>query len=483
MAFRAFILGIESHLDAEIGPFPYADQAVRKWHAALIESGIPDSHIQTLTAPQATFAVLGSRLTRFAAAVPKVDTLVILIAARGFTYDEQSFLATWDTLADDADATAFAIPDLIAMLKDSPAKCVVVLWERLPWVDEDESEVDDFLEAGLSDSDKVAMLVTASPGETAHTAATLKTPLAAFLIAEAIAGRAGKALNPAGAITTRSLFVHLTDELPRLLRKHIDTEAVQTPRLLGNPALFDEPWLDLSAKLGGDAGKLLQDPEQLARVCFRSEKHVRVKDLTEWRKSFQIPESATASNRKFVARIASVDVKAEAEALIAAARTLFEYKRKDVDVEYDSDGTAVVRTPEFTYSVAAVLDADDPTKVTIASELSRLASLDFIRSEHFRELFQDKFDRMAFAFAKPIDVEALIDRFEEKPPTGVKLHVTDGTTLEMTIVGKPGRLTIERHAVSVQGRGGLLELFLGFLAKVGPLDADTGLKPMLPAKR
>ena len=253
--------------------------------------------------------------------------------------------------------------------------------------------------------------------------------------------------------------------------------------MLGNPAHFDEPWLDLSAKSGGEAGQLFQDPAQLARIYFRSDRFMRVKDLIEWRKSFQTPDSVTASNRKFVARVASADVKVEADELIAAARTLYEYKRKDVDVEYDSDGTAVVRTPEFTYSVTAQLDADDPSKVKITTELSRLASLDFIRSEGFRTLFQDKFDQMAFAFAKPIDVEALIDRFEDKPPAGVKLHVTDGTKLEMTLIGKPGRLTVDRHAVTVQGRGGLLELFLGFLAKVGPLEDDGGRKPMLPAKR
>ena len=87
-----------------------------------------------------------------------------------------------------------------------------------------------------------------------------------------------------------------------------------------------------------------------------------MKDLAGFRKTFSVPENHSPANRKFVARLAAPDIKADLDAVVAAAREHLQYKRKDIDLIADGDGVGTVRTPDFEYTVTADLDPADPSR-------------------------------------------------------------------------------------------------------------------------
>jgi hypothetical protein len=72
-----------------------------------------------------------------------------------------------------------------------------------------------------------------------------------------------------------------------------------------------------------------------------------------------------------------------------------------------------------------------------------------------------------FEFAVPVDVAEFVDRIEDAPPEGVKVHIASGAdAAEVRLAGFAGRVTMSRTAVTIEGRpgaGSLLDQFLAFL--------------------
>jgi hypothetical protein len=113
----------------------------------------------------------------------------------------------------------------------------------------------------------------------------------------------------------------------------------------------------------------------------------------------------------------------------------------------------------------------------IRRDVSRIRDAAVVRSPSF-VAFGRQFDALVFEFAEPIDVGAFADCLEDMPSAVAALTVSaDGRSAEATVPGVPGRIVVERTALTVRGRGkdagGLVDLLLAFLAAVGPVG-DTG---------
>lgn len=462
----AFIVAVEKHLDPSLGATPYAEAGAKAIADALTNAGYAKANQFVLLGPHATKTAIESRLRKLKKAVRKGEEVLAYWAGNGFKHNGNSCLTLWDTLSDDLVETSLALVDFVGALAATKARQVTLLLDAVA----DLTELFEF-------PDLTALSAT-QPDEPSHHSAALRGGVFSHLLVEAFNGRAGKAIDAEGRVTALTLHHFLDEELPRLLRKHFEAGVAQTPQLHGtqNPILAD-----LSHLLGSADGHFL-DPERLKRVVFRSESHGRVKDLSAWRKTFDLPESARPSAKKFVARIANADVKTDLDEVFDAAREHLGYKRKDVEVTSGPDGFGTVRTPDFEYTVAATLDADDPTKVTWRREVGQFADAGFVRGEGFESVFGKLFDQLVFEFAAPVDVAALVDRLEDRPLKGAKVQVaSDGGSCDITLAGFAGRVTVDRHSLTVRGRGGnsagLLDQFLAFVQSVGPLGEQAMLPP------
>ena len=472
---RVLIVGVEKYLEPAWGTVPYAESGAEELAKAL-GSGT------TLLGSRATKAVIESKLRMLKKSAKVGDALIVWFAGRGLSAKGRGYLAAWDTQPDDPFDTGIAIRDLLKELSGSKAANVILFLDvgRGPESAGFDPHLDgDELESRFADSPSAVALTTCAPGEESTAAGNLKAGTATRLIVDALTGQARKATTQAGTVTALTLHRFLTDELPRSLRKHFDHGVHQTPRLYGSHNA-DAVLIDLAPLLGSGNATLL-DPERLKRVVFRTESGGRVKELAGFRKTFQLPESATPSARKFVAKCAADDLREDLNRLYESAREHLGYKRKDIDTAIDAEGTGTLRTPDFEYTVRLTLDKNDPSLVTWRREVGGFADPGFLRGPGFRSLFGNLFDQLVFEFDQPVDVEAWIDRFEDNPHRGAKLHIeSGGSACELTVAGFAGRLRIERAALTVRGRGhdssGLLDQFLSFLKNFGRLGERLQLK-------
>jgi hypothetical protein len=484
----ALIVATDKFLDPALGTAPYAEAGAKALSDALAQAGYPKANQFLLLGPHATRTIVESRLRKLKKAIKKGDEVLAYWAGVGFTRASagSGLLTCWDTLPDDLAETGLQLSDLAAALSNTKAGQVTVLLDvgYLPqsstpgpsteWNPALEPEE---LHDLFGHTAKAVCLTAADAWEGSHTATVLKMSLWTYLLVEVLTGRSAKALDKSGRLTAISLQRHIEDELPRLLRRHFDTGASQNPMLYGGQNA-GQVVADLGRLVGAD-GSLL-DPERLRRVVFRSESLGRVKDLTAWRKTYDLPDSARPSACKFVARVANADVKADLDEVYDAAREQLGYKRKDLDVSTGPDGFGLLRTPDFEYTVTAALDAEDASRVVWRREVGGFADPGFVRGTGFDAVFGKLFDQLVFEFAAPIDVAALVDRLEDHPPKGAKVQVaSEGTSCDITLAGFAGRVTVESRALVVRGRAGdsagLLDQFLTFLRTVGPLGEQLAL--------
>lgn len=449
-----FAVGVEKPLHAALGIYAFADA-----DALALAVGVSLSRQVILTGQHATLAAVRARLKRFKKAVKKGDT--VLAAWLGPVADGR--LVCWDTLPDDPAETALPAAEFVESLTASKAGRVVFLFG-----------------AGVELRGVIAAphaaLLAARPEEPIPVAAAAKAGLWPQLIAEALAGK-HRAATVEGVLTAGSLQAFIEDELPRRLRRHLTPGVTQTPLLLGDAAA---EIVNLSGTLSEDAGAVL-DPARLRRVVFRGETTTRVKDLTDFRKGFQVPDYAGPGSKKFIRRIAEADVKADLEAVFAACREQFGYRRKDLELQTGSDGIGTLRTPDFEYNLMVDLDATDPSKVVWRREAGGFKNADAVRTPAFAAAFPSTFDSLVFEFAGKFDVSAFVDRLEDEPVPGATVNASgDGASCEVALKGFPGTVLVTKHALTVRGRaanaGGLLDVFLAFVRAFGvPGDKRIGM--------
>ena len=467
----AFFAAADKPLDPNLAASPYAEAGARRLSETLAAVGYDESGQVHLFGSRATLAVVRSRLKRFLGAAAPGDTLFVHLAARTLG----AHLGFWDTHADDPAETAIPVTDLIRLLESTRAARVLLSLDTAV-----SEELHAGLTTALAGSAKIVALAACSPGEESLAAAPLKATAWAHLLAEAFAGRLPKALDKSGAVTARGLLRAVEDDMPRLLRKQFDALADQTPQLHGGQNAAEE-FADLAGRAEAATGNGLLTAERLKRVAFRADTAGRAKDLQGFRKTFSVPENNSPSNRKFIARLAQPDITEDLNSVVAAAREHLGYKRKDIDLIADGDGVGTVRTPDFEYTVTAGLDPDDPSRVAWRRECAQFADPEFVRGDGFDAVFGKLFDQLAFEFARPVDVPALVDRVEESPPKGVKISVSaDGNSCDIALAGFAGRVVVEPTSLTVRGRAGnaagLLDQFLAFTTTVGPLGEPLALR-------
>lgn len=483
MADRAaLVIAVETFFEAA-PPVPFAANDAAEFVRALAAAGYDPAKCHLLAGHRTTKAVIESYLRRLPKLVDKGDSLLVLVVSRGFSLKGRGYVACADTILPDLAATALPVADLLAALHKTRCQEIAVLLDcdTFPTAGEsapsglDAGELDSL----FADSPACVGLLAAEPGERSYEAVGLRHGVWRHHLIEAFTAKARTPVDKDGLLSAAGLHAFLADAVPRTLRRAYDTPVEQNPQLLGegNAAAVVA---DL-AKLLGTGGELL-DPNRLRRVVFRSERPGRVKDLAGFRKTHSLPERANEWARKFVARIAAADIKADLDNTFDAVREQFEYKRKDLDVSAERDGFGFLRTPDFEYTVSVSVNPDEPTDVVWTREVGRLADPSFVRGPGFTAVFGGMFDQLVFEFAEPVDVADFVDRIEDAPPEGVKVGVaSDAGACEVTLAGFAGRITVTRHAATIAGRtgssAGLLDQFLTFLKKFGGLGEPKALPP------
>ncbi|MBP3957194.1 hypothetical protein J8F10_18185 [Gemmata sp. G18] len=477
----ALLIAVETFFEA--GPLvQYAAADCAELLRALPAVGYAQERCTLLAAHRTTKAVIEATLKRLPKIVGDAESLLVLVASRGFNVKGRGYIACADTIVPDPLETALPVADLFAQLSKVKAKEITVLLDIDPLTIAESK----LLHPGLDDAELAALLdkspkcvglLACAEGERSFESAQLRHGIWRHHLIEAFTGKTRSGVGKDGALTAAALHDFLADAVPRTLRRTYETAQEQTPTLYGeaNGAVV----VAELEKLLGPGGDLL-DPTRMKRVVFRSESRGEVKNLTGYRKGQPIPDRANEWARKYVNRIATADIKADLDNTFDMVRETFGYKRKDLDVSAERDGLGFIRTPDFEYTVSLSVHEDDPSEVLWRREVSRLSGPDFVRGEGFRNVFGTMFDKLVFEFAVPVDVADFVDRIEDSPPEGVKVSVaSDSGAAVIALTGFAGKVNVTRNAVTIEGHAGnpssLMEQFLVFLRKFGGLGEPKAL--------
>ena len=468
----AFLVGVEKCLHPAAGDLPFADGDAQAIAVAFSVAGIPKSQQLASIGTMATKSQIESRLRSLNEQLKKGDEVIVFWAGRGHTTDGHGYFNCWDTLPEDRDDTAMSFADLFATITATKAAACTFLMSV-------DGLAADELRERFTSSAKAVGLFACEPEQKPLAAG--KGGLWSQLLVDAFSGRARKAADAKEILTGLSLQRYIEEELPRLLRKHLEGGARQSPILLGeqNAATV---LADFSKLWSGTADMPVLDAARLRRVLFRSESMMKVRELTNFRKSFQVPDNASPSSRKFITRIASDDIRAELDRVFDLSREQLGYKRKDLEISVETDGTGYLRTPDFEYSVFVDLDLEEPSRVIWRREAGHFTDAEFLRGPNFAAIFGTMFDKLVFELAKSIVVNDFIDRLEDEPPAGMKLTAdSDGRSCHIALKGIAGVITVHSHSVTIGGRSsdasGLLDLFLQFIRNFGTLGEPMAIGP------
>ena len=476
----ALVIAIESFFEA--GPaVPYAAADAAEILRSFPAAGYNPAKCLLLAGHRTTKAIIESHLDRLPKLLGKADSLFVLVVSRAFTVRGRGYFACSDTLHADLPGTSLPLAAMVEAIHKTKIPEAILLLDVDPLTIAGELSPTTLNEAELDnlfrESKSCCALTSASPGERSFESASLRRGVWRHHLIEALTGKSRTGVAADGVLRAAGLHEFLSDAVPRTVHRIFETPQEQTPMLFGEQnagAVVAE-----LASLLGPAPDVL-DPARMRRVVFRSESPGKVKDLAGFRKSHALPERANDWARKFVNRIAQPDLKADVDQMFDMIREQFNYKRKDLEVSAERDGFGFIRTPDFEYTVAVEVNADEPTSVVWRREVGRLNDPDFIRSENFAAVFGTAFDKLVFEFAEPVDVAAFVDRIEDKPPEGVKVSVASGSDVaEIKLAGHTGRIGLTRDAVTIEGRtgatAGLLDQFLVFMQKFRDLGVPKSL--------
>lgn len=424
---------------------------------ALAGLGLPADRLITLAGPHASKTAVESRLRK----LPTGHELLIFWAGPAFAEAGRLHLACHDTQPDDRGETSLPLARLLAAGK--AAKCARLLLFLDPRTSPSDELPHAELAAFASRTD-AACFVSCAPGQPSHVSGALKAGVWAHHVIEALAGKAPRAADD-GRLTAGSLQGYLEVEVPRTLRATFREAPPQAPVLLtAAPALL---LADLAALLPADGPTADPRLQPLVRGALRNESTSRVKSLAGYRKFHRLPDRVNPGSRKFVADLSAEDVKADVDHTYASVRESMGYKRRDVEGSADRN-TGFVRTPDFEYSVRAELADDDPTTVVWHREVAGITDPRVVMGKPFQQAFGEVFDTLVFAFTRPFDLEAWVDRIEEEAPGNVKLRcAADCSSCDVVVGGATGVIRLYRDRVEIHGHRaptskGLVEAFLRF---------------------
>ena len=212
------------------------------------------------------------------------------------------------------------------------------------------------------------------------------------------------------------------------------------------------------------------DIRGVKRVSLRAVSGGLVRNLRGFAKGHEVPARANQAARKFVARLAAEEIKADLDQTFQAVRDAFGFKRRELEASSDG-GTGYLRTPYFEYRVQVELDSSDPKTIYWYREIVALRDFTLIGRPEFRSAFGSTFDVLVLEFRKPIDVLRLIDRIEGDARAGVRVICpSDAAWCEIVLNGFRGAIRVDSDRVRIEGRRrppqpSLFDQFLAFIQR------------------
>lgn len=415
----AVLVAVERYADPKWKPVRFAEADARDLSAALLELGFPIHNQSLLINQDATKARIDSHLRRRVDALLEDDELFIYYAGHGFAEVNRNYLTCHDSEALDMVRTSMPLQEVFDFVRSSRAHRIILFLDSCnsgPVVlEEDRGLVHDMNESELreffNDSEYFACFTSCKTTEKSYPSAEYGHGIWTYHLLQALQGKDAAAIERNALITSRSLQNYLARQVRLSVRKSRSDMITQTPTLYCS-ITKDFIVADVGPLLAARRAATVADLPTLRRVAFCSERRLRVKSLSGFRKWHRVPDAIDGFTTGFLHSISETELEKEIEKLRSVLRSDLNYARKQVEVETGS-GSATIFTPDFSLEIALSLAPDDPSMAVLKIEMINISNAELVSSEPFNQAFSRTFDVIEFEYAQAFALEEMVDHLEE----------------------------------------------------------------------
>lgn len=181
---------------------------------------------------------------------------------------------------------------------------------------------------------------------------------------------------------------------------------------------------------------------------FREESEVR--KLKNFQKTHRVPFDVSESSAKFIGSLVHDDLEERFSAMHKKIRTAFRLRRKDIQVHIDEFGFAALEMEKLRYVERFEQAPKAPEKIFHEKCLDEISDLNIVTHSDFDSIFGSVFTSLDFDFENSLDVEDLIDAFEELDDQRLTLDYNlDATECALTFASGKERLLVTASQIQV----------------------------------
>lgn len=451
----AIVIAIEGYSDADIADVRFAQNDAEQFASALRELDFDAADQTVLINSQATKTTIESKVRQVTADLKNDDTLFFFYAGHGFSKDKANYITCFDTQPLDLAPTSIELQWVLEQIRSSRCKQSAIFLDvcgRGVLPEPDASGVDNGLVAGDLDDFFVANehcvgFAACQPGEESRPSGQVKHSAWTFNIIEAFRGNAKSALEAETMLTANSLQKFLSTSVQQTLKEAYADQKDQTPWMIGSSAK-EFLLADLTDLFNRRSDGLSTNDRQVMNASLLRRRAGQIRNLSGFKKSHKVPDDVTDRAIAFVASISGAEVQEDLEEKFASLKKAFKFKRKELSIANEDDGTGTIVTPYFNYSISISLDPEDSSGVVWEWAVDAIKEPDKIFSDEFSDVFGREFDTVEFSM--PIDVEEFIDQVEELDADDIEIaYDMDATSCSLTVEGVDGKIEVTSETLAM----------------------------------
>ncbi len=458
----AILIAVEKYSDKKIVSVPYADTNAIALSESLGKIGYDPGDQLLLVNDQATKTAIESKVRRAIKSCIEEDQILVYVAGHMISKRDQNYLVCVDTDTSDIENTAIPMQWLFRQFDDSDSQNIVLmidagevpmkLEERM--VDPFESRSALELEQYFSKSSRAICFTSCDSGENAHVSRKWKQGIWMHHLLEAFDGKTLTESRIDPCLLGASLQQYLAKSIPQTLITHFSGKSMQTPCLYGcNTEAFVVADLSELIRLRNKSSNPISDLANC--VTFFAHRTTPVKGLSGFKKGNAIPDRANHSSQAFIVQLSRVELSEDIQSVFAALKQAFKFKRADISVTDQGDGTGTITTPFFNYSISVEIDPSNPAFVIWRRCVDSIREPEQVFSDKFANVFTNAFDSVEFSNKENLDVQMLIDTVESLEDDRIVIEYDPECTLcTLAIEGITGEIQITKSSFRIVHKRG-----------------------------
>lgn len=452
----SILIALEKYHDQKIEGVSFAESNAVRLAAVLEQHDFSTEDRILLINEQATKAAIESRVRRAIKSCLDDDVLFVYYAGQSFSQNSVNYLTCTDSDSHDLDHTTIRLDWLLTQFRESDCKQIVFLMDssekplhrsdalpNIEWLDD--TELKRFFETSTNS----VCFAACKPNELSHASRKLKIGIWAHHLIEALDGKAMSALVDGSRLMCSLLQAHLMRATALALTTTFSSKKLQTPCLYSSQANdfvltdFDEIFADRKAT-SNPYSRLI------GSVAFWAHESSSVKGLSGFKKGYAIPDRVNISSQTFVAKLAQEQVSQDLDSVFKQLKSAFKFKRTEIRVTDQGDGTGTIITPYFNYSIGVGQDAENPAKVVWHRTIDSIKDSEQIFSDAFASLFEGIFTTVEFTTPQPVDLDALIDAVEALEDERIAIEYDhNATQCVLRIEGIAGEIQVTQNTLRI----------------------------------